>query len=286
MTKEITSDLVGETFDSVEIKWRDADTQLYALAVGADAFDEHELNYIYEGRGPKVLPTYPVIKALDVMGIAFSNVKINLAMLLHGEQSIKVHRPLPSTFKGEAAATISQVWDKGKAAVLGVEGTISDKDGPLVTLESTAFIRGAGGFGGERGPSSDSTKIERPAREPDFVEEYTTNMNQAALYRLTGDRNPIHIDPQFAKLGGFDKPFLHGLCTYGIAGRHIVKSLCGNNAERFVSMTGRFASQVWMGDQVITKIWDEGNGKAIVEVENQKGEVVLNQCVVEYKPAE
>lgn len=281
MSKEISMDLVGETFNPIDISWGDFETQLYALAVGADPFSD-ELDYVYEGRGPKVLPTYPVVKALEIMGSAMGSVKLNPAMVLHGEQSIKIHRPLKSRFKGKGTAKISQVWDKEKAAVLGIEGVLEDADGPLVTLESTAFIRGAGGFGGERGPSSEETKIDRPAADPDFVEEYTVAQNQAALYRLTGDRNPIHIDPNFAKFGGFDKPFLHGLCTYGIAGRHVVKSLLEGKPERLTSMTGRFSKQVWMGDQVITKIWKLEEGKALVEVENQNGDVVLNQCVIEY----
>jgi len=286
MPKEISSDIVGSSLPPVPIEWTPFDTQLYAVAVGADPWDDNDLNYIYEGRGPKVLPTYPVVKVLSIMGGIMSQITFNPAMILHGEQSIKVHGPLPNTFKGEAKGTVSQVWDKGKAAVIGVKSVVEQDDGtPLVELELSLFIGGAGGFGGERGPSSAETAVQLPDRAPDFVLEETVAQNQAAIYRLCGDRMPLHIDPEFAKLGGHPKPFLHGLCTYSIAGRHIIKALCGGDETRFVSMTGRFAKQVWMGDQVITKMWDEGNGKAICQVENQNGDIVISNCVVEYKPA-
>ncbi len=280
----ISTSLVGQTFDSVDIKWNEKDVQLYALAVGAKP--KTELEFVYENRGPKALPTYGVVPSLDVMASAITQVQINLAMLLHGEQKITIHRPLPAKFSGKGQARISEVWDKGKAAVIGVEGTVSDDDGPLYTTHATLFIRGAGGFGGERGPSSEETAIKVPEREPDHVVKDTTREEQAAIYRLTGDRNPIHIDPQFAQFGGFKEPFLHGLCTYGYAGRAILQTLCGGDPARFVSFAARFSDQVYPGDDVITKIWDEGNGKAVVLVETQKGNVVLNNAAVEYKVAE
>jgi len=175
-----------------------------------------------------------------------------------------------------------EVWDKGKAVVIGVESEVSDDNGPLYTTHATLFIRGAGGFGGERGPSSAETNIAIPDREPDFVVDDLTRPEQAALYRLTGDRNPIHIDPNFAKFGGFDKPFLHGLCTYGFAGRAALQSLCGGDPAKFSSMSGRFSDQVYMGDNIITKIWKTSEGVAVMSVETQKGNVVLNQCQVTY----
>ncbi|MCG8673018.1 MAG: MaoC family dehydratase, partial [Pseudomonadales bacterium] len=162
--------------------------------------------------------------------------------------------------------------------------TVEDDEGPLFTTHATLFIRGAGGFGGERGPSSEETAVAIPDRDPDHVIEDVTREEQAALYRLTGDRNPIHIDPNFAKFGGFEQPFLHGLCTYGFAGRAALHALCGSDPERFVSMSGRFSDQVYMGDAIISKIWDLGNGEAVMQVATQKGNVVLNQCQISYKP--
>lgn len=282
MAEKISSELVGLTTDPVTVTWDEKDVQLYALAVGAKP--ESELDFVYEARGPKVLPTYGVVPSLNVMGSVIGRVEINLAMLLHGEQSIIQHRPLPPKVNAQGVGKITEVWDKGKAAVIGVEGTVSDDEGPLFTTHATLFIRGAGGFGGERGPSSKETAVEIPDREPDAVVEDLTRPEQAALYRLTGDRNPIHIDPNFAKFGGFDRPFLHGLCTYGFAGRAVLKELCGGDPARFTSMSGRFSDQVYPGDQIISKIWKTQAGEALLQVETQNGSVVLNQSRIEYKP--
>ncbi len=283
MAESISPALVGREYPPIDVKWEEKDVQLYAVAVGARP--KTELEFLYENKGPKVLPTYSVIPSLSIMGAAIGNIQVNLAMLLHGEQKITLHRALPPKFSGKGVAKITEVYDKGKAAVVGVTGTVSDENGPLVTTHATLFIRGAGGFGGERGPSSEETTVKIPARAPDHVVEQATHEEQGALYRLTGDRNPIHIDPQFAMFGGYKEPFLHGLCTYGFVGRAILHSLCGSDPERFVSMSGRFSDQVYPGDTIVTKIWDEGKGKAVVQVETQKGNVVLKDCRVEYKPA-
>lgn len=281
MAQEISNDLVGLETESIPVQWQDKDVQLYALAVGCKP--DKELDFIYEAKGPKVLPTYSVISGLDIMGNVMSKIKFNLAMLLHGEQKIEVHRPIPAKAKAQGKGKVVEVWDKGKAAVIGVECSVADDDGPLFTTHATLFIRGAGGFGGERGPSSEETAIAIPDRDPDHVIEDITREEQAALYRLTGDRNPIHIDPNFAKFGGFERPFLHGLCTYGFAGRAALHALCDANPENFVAMSGRFSDQVYMGDAIISKIWDQGDGTAVMQVETQRGNVVLNQCTVSYK---
>lgn len=281
MSKKISNDLLGITFDPMPVEWDSNAVQLYAVATGAKP--PEELDFLYEGRGPKVLPTFGVVPGMATMGGLIANVEFNLAMLLHGEQSITLHRPIPSNCKGTAVGKISEVWDKGKAAVLGVEGEVSDKNGPIFTVHSTMFIRGAGGFGGERGPST-AGKNEPPARDPDHVVEDVTHTEQAALYRLTGDRNPIHIDPAFAQMGGYKEPFLHGLCSYGFVGRAAVKALCGGDPDRFVSMEARFADQVYCGDSIITKFWIVGEGEAIVTAETQKGNVVLSQAKITFKP--
>jgi len=280
MAQPISADLVGLSTDPIDITWNEKDVQLYALAVGCKP--EHELDFVYEARGPKVLPTFAVIPGLNVMGAVMGQVQFNLAMLLHGEQKITLHRPIPASGKATAVGSIAEVWDKGKAAVIGVECAVSDDEGPLFTTYATLFIRAAGGFGGERGVSAPALII--PERDPDVVVEDITRAEQAALYRLTGDRNPIHIDPNFAKFGGFERPFLHGLCTYGFAGRAALSSLCGGDPARFVSMSGRFSDQVYMGDSIITRIWKTEPGMALMQVETQKGNVVLSQCQVEFRP--
>jgi len=281
MAEKISSDLVGMTFDPIPHTWDSKDTMLYALGVGS--LPETELDFLYEGKGPKVLPTFGVIAGMMSMGGMMGKIEMDLATLLHGEQSIIQHRPLPSSAKVECVGRISEVWDKGKAAVLGVEGVVQDKDGPICTTKATVFLRGQGGFGGERGPSSAGIN-DIPDREPDHVMEETTLPQQGALYRLSGDRNPIHIDPAFAQMAGFKGPFLHGLCTYGFVGRHILHTLCGGDPARFSSLEARFADQVWPGDQIITKMWVVGEGEAIVQAETQKGNVVLSKAKATFKP--
>lgn len=280
MSKPISSDLVGLTFDPVEFAWDAKDVMLYAVGVGAKP--EGELEFVFEGKGPKVIPTYAVVPGMFSMGGLVSNVEINLAMLLHGEQSIILHRELPPEAKVKITGRVAEVWDKGKAAVIGCEGVVEDDKGKLLTAKATLFIRGAGGFGGERGPST-AGKNEPPDRKPDHVVEDVTRPEQAAIYRLSGDRNPIHIDPDFAKMAGFEKPFLHGLCTYGFVGRAILKALCDGDPARFGSLEARFADQVYLGDKIITKIWKTGDGEAIVQAETQNGNVVLSQAKATYK---
>src|SRR5262245_59782376 len=184
MSKPISMDLVGMTFEPVSFGWTAKDVMLYAVGVGAKP--ETELEFVYEGKGPKVLPTYAVIPGMFSMGGLISNVEINLAMLLHGEQSITLHRQIPPEGRVRITGRVSEVWDKGKAAVIGSEGVVEDDQGPLFTTKATLFIRGAGGFGGERGPSSVNLNAP-PDRAPDVVVEDTTRPEQGAIYRLSGD---------------------------------------------------------------------------------------------------
>jgi acyl dehydratase len=279
--EKISSKLVGMTFEPTAFEWTSKDVMLYALGVGAKP--EHDLDYVYEGKGPRVLPTYAVIPGMLSMGGLVSNVEINLMMLLHGEQGITLHRELPSEAHVKVIGKVTAVWDKGKAAVIETEGLVQDDKGPVVTTTSTLFIRGAGGFGGERGPAAISVS-EPPDRKPDHVVKDHVQPEQGAIYRLSGDRNPIHIDPGFAQAAGFQSPFLHGLCTYGIVGRALLGSVCGGDPARFVSFSARFADQVFYGDDVITKVWVTSPGEAIVRAESQKGNTVLSQAKATFKP--
>jgi acyl dehydratase len=211
------------------------------------------------------------------MGGLVSEVDVNLAMLLHGEQSITLHRELPPEAEVTITGRIAEVWDKGKAAVIGCEGIVEDAQGLLCTTKATLFIRGAGGFGGERGPSGQE-RNQPPTRPPDAVVDAVTRPEQGAIYRLSGDRNPIHIDPEFARMAGFERPFMHGLCTFGFAGRAILRALCGGDPSRFLHFEARFADQVYFGDTIRTKLWRVGPGEAIVQCETQRGTVVLSQA--------
>ena len=204
---------------------------LYALGVGARP--PGDLDFVYEGCGPVALPTYGVIPGLmAAMGGVFGEVEVNPTMILHGEQSITCHRTLPPRAAVEIYGQITEVWDKGEAAVLGFEVTASDGDDDLFTTRATLFVRGAGGFGGERGPST-TGKNEPPDRDPDVVIQYETRAEQAAIYRLSGDRSPLHIDPEFAMMGGFDAPFNHGLCTFGFVGRAVLAGVFGGDVDAF-----------------------------------------------------
>lgn len=276
----ITPDLVGTVFDPIPTSWDSRTAILYALGVGAKP--EDQLEFVYEGRGPKVLPTYGVIPGMMAMGGLMGKVQFNLAMLLHGEQGITLHRELPSDAKVTTTGKITEVWDKGKAAVIGVEGLVEDDDGPICTTHATMFIRGAGGFGGERGPSTEG-KNAPPDRAPDHVVSDYVLPQQGALYRLSGDVNPIHIDPDFAKMGGFDKPFVHGLCTYGFVGRAVLKALCGGDPANFSSFDARFAERVQFEDTITTKMWIVGDGEAIVQAETQGGAIVISQARATFK---
>lgn len=280
VAETITPDLVGTKFEPIVTGWDEKDTILYALGVGAKP--EFELQYLYEGKGPEVLPTYAVIPALMTMGNVRQAVKLKLHRLLHGEQSFELLRPLPAKTEITLHSHISEIWDKGKSAVLGITAAAHDKDGPLFIAHSTLFYRGGGGFGGESGPST-ADKNRPPEREPDEQVEYVTQPEQGAIYRLSGDRVPLHIDPEFAHKAGYDMPFMHGLCTYGFVGRAALHSLCGGDASKFKSMTGRFSEQVQFCDHIITKIWRTGRGEAIIQAETQSGSVVLSQAKVTYE---
>jgi len=271
----LSTDLIGVEFEPINISWNEKDTMLYALGVGAKPAEE--LDFLYEGRGPLVLPTYAVIPGMRALGNIGQAVKLKIQRLLHGEQGVELLRPLPASAEITLNSRISEVWDKGKAGVIGVTAEGSDADGPLFRTHATLFYIGGGGFGGESGPSSKDKNIP-PAREPDFVVEHQTREEQGALYRLSGDRVALHIDPAFAQKAGYDKPFMHGLCTYGFVGRAILSGLCGGDPARFKSMSGRFAERVQFEEKIITKMWITSPGEAVLQAENQDGVVVLSQA--------
>ena len=278
--EKISDKIVGLTFDPLEFQWTGRDAIIYALGVGATP--QKDLDYVYESKGPRVLPTYAVIPGMLSMGGLMGKVELNLGMLLHGEQGITLHRELPAEAKVQVIGKVKAVWDKGKAAVIETEGVIQDAKGPIATTTATLFIRGSGGFGGQRGPSTEGVN-EPPDRAPDHVITDHVLPQQGAIYRLSGDYNPMHIDPEFARNFGFDAPFLHGLCTYGIVGRAILGSVCDGDATRFVSFSARFADRVMYEDDIITKIWVTGPGEGIVRAETQKGNTVLSQAAASWK---
>lgn len=268
-------DVVGTELPATNFTYEERDTMLYALGIGAK-----ELEFIFE-RGLKAIPTFAVIPAFPaLMGISAA-VEINPVMILHGEQGFRIHKTIPTSGTLTTSGKITGVYDKGKGALVTIETTTKDAGGDTVfTNTSGIFVRGAGGFGGERGPEAGNVA---PDRAPDKSISMTTLDIQAAIYRLSGDRNPLHIDPAFAKMAGFDKPILHGLCTFGHVGRAVLGEYCGNDPERFVSMSVRFSGVVYPGETITTNMWDAGNGRILVAAKTDGGRDVISNALVEVK---
>jgi acyl dehydratase len=275
---------VGASLGETTFSWTPSDVLLYhlALGAGADPLSPLELRYATEP-DLQVLPTFGVIAPhLRETGrptVSFPGVEIDLARVLHGQQEITVHRPLPVSATVTAQARISDVFDKGKAAVIVQESTAVDSSGePLYTTRSSIFARGEGGFGGSRGPS---TSVELPDRAPDFVIETPTLPQQALLYRLCGDRNPLHSDPSFAAAAGFPKPILHGLCTYGIVCKAVVDGVLGGDVTQVASYATRFAGVVYPGETLRTQVWQEDKRLLITTAVDDRAvlaDTVLTLC--------
>ncbi len=255
---------VGATGQPVEVSWTSTDALVYAVGVGAGT---DELAYTTEntsGVDQQVLPTFPVVIGFGSGGGAMRQIgTFNMAMLVHGQQSVDLHRPIPVEGSVRLQSTITGIFDKGSGALVVSETDATDlaSGQPLYTTTSSAFIRGEGGFGGDRGPSG--PRNVPPDRDPDHVVDYRTLPEQALIYRLSGDRNPLHSDPSFAAMGGFDRPILHGLCSYGFTGRALLHSLCGGESARFRSIEGRFSSPVFPGDSLRVRVWRTGDGEAV-----------------------
>lgn len=266
----INPDAVGTTGPAVRSSWTSKDALLYAVGVGAgqEPTAPAELPFVSENSmnvTQRALPTMAVVLA-DVSG-AFGTIgSFNPTMLVHGEQRVVCHAELPVAGEIESTSEITAIWDKGKGAVVEVTAhavNAADRT-PLFDLVMSAFIRGEGGWGGERGPSGPANVV--PDRTPDHSVSSVTRPEQALIYRLSGDRNPLHSDPSFAQLAGFDRPILHGLCTYGFAGRALLHRLCDADPARFGSIEGRFSSPVFPGEELTTEIWVLGEGQAVFRV--------------------
>lgn len=278
--RELNQDILGFEFEPRSVSWNEKDTMLYALGVGSKP--STELDFLYEGRGPKVLPTYAVIPGMRALGNIGKVVKLDVARLLHGEQGVQIHRPLPATAELTMTSHISEVWDKGKAAVIGIHADFADAEGVVFSTTSTLFFIGGGGFGGETGPST-KDKNQPPDRAPDQTISYATQEEQGALYRLSGDRVALHIDPEFAQKAGYEKPFMHGLCTFGFVGRAVLQGVCGMDPARFISMEGRFSERAEFGDEIQTQIWHTNPGEVVLRAIAQDGKVLLSQSAARFK---
>ncbi|WP_422744509.1 MaoC/PaaZ C-terminal domain-containing protein [Mycobacterium sp. WMMD1722] len=253
---------LGAELPPVEFSWTSSDVQLYHLGLGAgvDPMDQRELRYLVDNT-PQVLPTFGSVAQSFHMteppSVTFPGIEIELSRVLHGSEAVSVPGPIPSSGSGVGVTRITDIWDKGKAAVIWSETTVAAPDGtPLWTQKRSIFARGEGGFGGERGPS---TSVEPPQRAPDAEVDLPILPQQALLYRLCGDRNPLHSDPEFAAAAGFPRPILHGLCTYGIACKAIVDTFLDGDVSRVASYGARFAGVVFPGETLRANVWKDGD---------------------------
>jgi 3-hydroxyacyl-CoA dehydrogenase/3a,7a,12a-trihydroxy-5b-cholest-24-enoyl-CoA hydratase len=296
---------LGHEMPPVESRFDERDLALYALGVGAakDPLDAKELPYVYElsGEGFRMVPTFAVAPALKAIfdlakeGKQAPGLHYGLDRVLHGEQYTEIRAPWPTHGQLVHKIRIKDIFDKGKhALVVTAITTTDDKGNELAYNELTTFVRGAGGWGGERGPSGDANVP--PERAPDAVVEEKTSPSQALLYRLSGDWNPLHADPGFARGFGFDRPILHGLCTFGFAARHVITRFCpGGDSRFFKSIKARFADTVFPGETLVTEMWDGtsaasprrgqdlGGGRKIIFVTKvkERGKVVIANAAVE-----
>jgi acyl dehydratase len=254
--------------DPIEFSWASSDVQLYQLGLGAgaDPMDHRELRYLVDDT-PQVLPTFGTVAATfhatKPPTVQFPGIDIELSKVLHASERVEVPGPLPPAGSAKAVTRFTDIWDKGKAAVILSETKVSTPDGTLLwTQKRSIFARGEGGFGGERGPSgSDAT----PGRAPDLEVDVPILPQQALLYRLCGDRNPLHSDPEFAAAAGFPQPILHGLCTYGMTCKAITDAVLDGDAAAVTAYGARFAGVAFPGETLKVGIWKE-DGRLLANV--------------------
>jgi (3R)-3-hydroxyacyl-CoA dehydrogenase / 3a,7a,12a-trihydroxy-5b-cholest-24-enoyl-CoA hydratase / enoyl-CoA hydratase 2 len=281
---------LGFKYPPFETSYDERDVALYGLSIGAnqDPLDEKELSYTYElaPGGFTPFPTFavtPILKGIleaAKRGEQVPGLNYGFERILHGEQYTAITRPMPPKAKLTHKSVVKDIWDKGKNAVVVIETKSFDEAGDLLAEnELTMVVRGAGGWGGERGPAQ--TGVPAPERKPDAVVEQKIDAQQALLYRLNGDWNPLHADPSFAKNFGFDKPILHGLCTFGYAARHAVAKFAGGDARLFKSIRARFAESVFPGETLVTELWKEGDRVLVRCKVKERDKEVLTNAVVE-----
>jgi acyl dehydratase len=277
--------LIGVPGEPQLRSWDSKDALLYAIGVGAGLGDPlQELAFTTEnceGIEQKVLPTFAILVAQAQTARSLGD--FDRAMLVHAEQSFELHRPLPVKGTVRTTSTVAGIYDKGSGALVVTENVAVDvaTGEPLVTSRGGVFIRGEGGFGGQRGTDP---PWELPQRAPDCQVVRETRPEQALVYRLSGDRNPLHVDPKFAARGGFSRPILHGLCTYGVTGRALLSVLCDNDPARFRSMAGRFSRPVMPGEPLTVSVWlHEDRETALFQTTKADGTVVIDRGRVQLR---
>jgi len=270
--------LVGKESAPSTFTYTWKDTVLYALGIGAK---RDELDYLYEGRGPKVVPSFAVVPMFQPMFELVAKTGGDLAMVVHGAQRVRLSAALPPSATLSTTAKIRGIYDLRRFAIVIVDTETKDASGKLLFDTSSQIVfRGEGGFGGTTPPREEKV-AEIPKDTPaDFRIEEPTTAEQALLYRLSGDVNPLHADPQFAANVGFAQgPILHGLCTYGHMVRHVAKGACGGDATKVTGFEGKFTKPVWPGDTLVTEGWKVSPGKIAVQVSvKERSEVVLGSA--------
>lgn len=259
--------VVGKPLDPQPFTYTWKDTVLYALGVGAK---KDELDFLYEGRGPKVLPSFAVVPMFKPMLDGVIATGGDLAMVVHGKQRVQVHAEIPAAATLTTTGRVRGIYDMRKFAIVVVDCEIKDAGGKAIAETSSQIvIRNAGGFGGELPPKDEKVAEIPKGQAPDFRVEEKTTAEQALLYRLSGDVNPLHADPEFAAKVGFEQgPILHGLCTYGYMVRHVVKAACGGDPSKLTGFETKFAKPVWPGETLVTEGWNVAPGKIALQVKS------------------
>jgi acyl dehydratase len=271
-------DAVGKTTEPVEHRYTWKDTVLYALGIGAKT---DELDYLYEGRGPKVYPSFAVIPAYVPMATALRTTGGSIDKIVHGAQKVRLHAEIPPNGTLKTTATVEGLYDLKRMTQALVRTRTTDAVGTaLFETEWSILFLGEGGFGGK--PRPEEPKVSAPARAPDFQVEEATSAEQALLYRLSGDLNPLHADPAFPLVERFEgRPILHGLATFGFMVRAAVKGACHGDGARVRSISARFARPVWPGQTLVTEGWVEGHKVLARTCVKERTEVVLSHVVLE-----
>ncbi len=273
----LDTSLVGKPSEPSVFEYDWKTLALYALGIGAK---KDELDYLYEKKGPKVIPSFAVVPMFAPMFDRVAATGGDLAMVVHGAQSVRIHATIPSSGKLLTTATIRGIYDMRRFAVVLVDTRTTDDAGAhLFDTTAQIIFRDAGGFGGETPPKE--PKVEMPKDRPaDFRVEEGTSPEQALLYRLSGDLNPLHADPQFAADVGFAQgPILHGLCTFGHMVRHVARGACGGDATKITAFSAQFRRPVWPGDTFATEGWKLGDGKVGLSMKvTERDEAVLGSA--------
>ncbi len=274
---------VGAELAATSYSWTEEDVILYNLGVGAGdpPTDPGELKYAYEGD----LVAVPAFGTIPPFGMMMSmgsvdGLDVDLTRILHGDQTLTIHRPIPISGTVSQTGSVVDVYDKVKGALVVIEivSTLEKTGEPLFTNRSGIYVRGEGGFGGSSGPTASN---QAPDRDPDHVVESPTLPQQALLYRMaSGDKNPLHADPAFAALAGFEKPILHGLCTYGIVNKAVVDSALDGDPTRVGTYTARFTGHVFPGETLVTSVWEEDDRYVVEARTKGRGTKVLSNAAI------